>query len=145
MSATPAQVRATLENYIKAWTTKDKELLLSLFAPDGVLEDPVGTPPFKGREGIGRFWDFALQDKRRQVTPRLEEIRACGDQGILRFTMEVRIPELKQGLNLSIVEYATFNSDGQITRLAAFWDETSVSAPEGWELFAPNIDEAYAQ
>lgn len=145
MPATPDQVRAGLENYIKAWTTGDKALLLSVFAEDGSLEDPVGTPPFKGHDSIGKFWDFARQDKSRQVTPRLEEIRACGNQGILRFTMEVRIPEKKQGLNLSIIEHAEFNDDGKIIHLRAFWDETSVGVPEGWELFAPNVDEAYEQ
>jgi hypothetical protein len=46
-----------------------------------VLEDPVGTPPFRGHAGIGKFWDFALSDPSRQITPRLEEIRACGNQG----------------------------------------------------------------
>lgn len=145
MTTEPQTVRATLENYIKAWTTKDKALLLSLFAEDATLEDPVGTPPFKGHEGIGRFWDFALQDAKRQVTPRLEEIRALPGAGIVRFTMEVRLPETREGLNLSIVEYAEFNEAGRIQRLRVFWDENSVSAPEGWSLFAPNIEEAYTQ
>jgi steroid delta-isomerase len=145
MATTPDQVRHTLEQYIKAWGTKDKELLLSLFAEDGTLEDPVGTPAFKGHAGIGGFWDFAQQGEGRQVTPRLEEIRACGSQGILRFTMEVRIPDKNQALNLSIIEHAEFDDNGRILHLRAFWDETSVSVPEGWELFAPNIEEAYAQ
>jgi steroid Delta-isomerase len=143
MTATPDQVRQTLHDYIKAWTTKDKSLLLSLFTEDATLEDPVGTPPFKGHEGIGRFWDFALSDKSRQISPRLEEIRACGNQGILRFTMEVRLPTENKGLNLSIIEHAEFAGDGRITHLRAFWDESSVGQPEGMELFVPNISEAY--
>ncbi|AGH48036.1 MULTISPECIES: nuclear transport factor 2 family protein [Sphingomonadales] len=143
MKATPEQVRAGLENYIRAWQTRDKDLLLSVFAEDGVLEDPVGTPPFAGHENIGRFWDFAWSDSRRQVTPVLEEIRACGDQGILRFTMQVRLPSENAGLDLSIIEHAQFNADGKLCHLRAFWDENSVKKPDGMDLFAPNIDEAY--
>lgn len=143
MPATPEQVRQVLQDYIRAWTTKDKALLLSLFAEDGVLEDPVGTPPFRGHAGIGKFWDFALSDTKRQVTPRLEEIRACGDQGILRFTMEVRLPEERKALDLSIIEHAQIDEAGKLVHLRAFWDETSVSCPEGWELFVPNIADAY--
>ena len=143
MKATPEQVRTGLETYIRAWATGDKALLLSVFAADGVLEDPVGTPPFSGHENIGRFWDFAHADSRRQVTPVLEEIRACGDQGILRFTMQVRVPEENAGLDLSIIEHAQFNSEGKLCHLRAFWDETSVKQPEGMALFTPNIDEAY--
>ena len=144
MPASPDQVRHALERYIEAWTTKDKALLLSLFAEDGVLEDPVGTPPFRGHEGIGRFWDFALQDGNRQVTPRLQEIRACGDQGILRFVMEVRLPDRNAGLDLSIVEHAQIDEDGRIRHLRAFWDESSVSCPDGMDLFVPNIADAYS-
>ena len=143
MQATPEQVRAGLEDYIRAWTTGDKELLLATFAEDGVLEDPVGTPPFSGHANIARFWDFARSDPNRQITPVLEEIRACGDQGILRFTMQVRVPSQNAGLDLSIIEHAQFNSEGKLCHLRAFWDESSVKQPEGMDLFVPNIDEAY--
>lgn len=143
MAATPEQVRKVLQDYIRAWTVKDKSLLLSLFAEDAVLEDPVGTPPFRGHTGIGKFWDFALSDSSRQICPRLEEIRACGDQGILRFTMEVRLPDQGKGLDLSIIELAELNEEGKLKRLRAFWDESSVGRPEGWELIVPNIADAY--
>ena len=59
MPATPEQVRRAIENYVKAWATNDKKLFLSLFAPDAQWWDPVGTPPFKGLEGVERFWNFA--------------------------------------------------------------------------------------
>ena len=143
MTTTPEQVRQALHDYIRAWTTKDKDLLLSLFAEDAVLEDPVGTPPFRGHAGIGKFWDFALSDSARQITPRLEEIRACSNQGILRFTMEVRLPDEGKGLDLSIIEHAEFNDAGKLKHLRAFWDESSVGRPDGWELFVPNIADAY--
>jgi steroid delta-isomerase len=145
MTATPDQVRAVLHDYVKAWATKDKALLLSLFAEDAILEDPVGTPPFRGHAGIGKFWDFALSDKSRQIMPRLEEIRACGNQGILRFTMEVRLPEENKGLNLSIIEHMELNAAGKLKHVRAFWDETSVGQPEGMDLFVPNISDAYSE
>jgi steroid Delta-isomerase len=44
-----------------------KEDWLDLFAPDGVVEDPVGPSMFdpegrghRGRDAIGRFWDLAI-------------------------------------------------------------------------------------
>ena len=106
MPATPDQVRRAIENYVKAWATNDKKLFLSLFAPDAQWWDPVGTPPFKGLEGVERFWDFAHQDAGRTLEPRIEEIRACGSEGILRFTMQVRIPAKRQALDL--VDHRSF-------------------------------------
>ena len=143
MTATPADVRKACENYVKAWKTNDKALLMSILADDAVFCDPVGTPEFIGHEGIGRFWDFSHTGTDRTLTPVLEEIRACANEGILRFTMQVRIPSANQGLDLSIIEYVTINDQGKIKSLRAFWDETSVSKPDGMDLFIPNVSEAY--
>jgi steroid Delta-isomerase len=143
MPATPDQVRRAIENYVKAWATNDKKLFLSLFAPDAQWWDPVGAPPFKGLEGVERFWDFAHQDTGRTLEPRIEEIRACGSEGILRFTMQVRIPAKRQALDLSIIDHFSIDDAGRILTARAFRVETSVSTPAGWQPFAPNVSEAY--
>ena len=143
MPATPDQVRRAIENYVKAWATNDKKLFLSLFAPEALWWDPVGTPPFRGLEGVEKFWDFAHQDGGRTLEPRIEEIRACGNEGILRFTMQVRIPAKRQALDLSIIDHFSIDDAGRILTARAFWDESSVSIPEGWQPFAPNVSEAY--
>ena len=143
MTATPDDVRKALNNYIKAWATNDKALLMSILSTDAVFCDPVGTPEFVGHEGIGKFWDFSHMGEGRTLTPVLQEIRACGSEGILRFVMQVRIPSANQGLDLSIIEYVTLNDQGKIKSLRAFWDETSVAKPDGMDLFIPNVSEAY--
>ena len=143
MAATPAQVREALEKYVQAWKDNDKALLLSVFAEDASFCDPAGTPEFRGHEGIGKFWEFAHQGPKRQLNPRLDEIRACGSEGILRFTMQVRIPEKNQGLDLSIIEYASVNDQGRIQTLRAFWDDKTASIPAGMEPFIPDVSEAY--
>jgi steroid delta-isomerase len=139
----PEVVRSVLESYIRAWATGDKALILSLFAEDCEWSDPVGTPPFKGREGVARFWDFAHQDATRQMTPKLHRIVVCANEGILNFTMQVRVPKLNQGLDLNIIDRFVLNEAGQIRTAQAYWDTGSLSVPEGMAGFAPNIDEAY--
>lgn len=145
MAATPDQVRHAIKTYMQAWATNDKALLLSIFAQDAVWEDPVGTPPFVGREGVSKFWDFAHMgaEQGRTILPRIDQIIANGNEGVLRFTMQVRVPAENKGLDLSVVDYFKVNDDGLIAHARAFWDEGCVSVPEGMELFAPNIDEAY--
>ena len=143
MPATPDDTRKALNNYIKAWATNDKALLMSILSADAVFCDPVGTPEFIAHEGIGKFWDFSHMGEGRTLTPVLEEIRACGSEGILRFTMQVRIPSANQGLNLSIIEYVVIDDDGKIKSLRAFWDETSAAKPEGMDMFNPNVSEIY--
>ena len=91
MAATPAQVREVIGKYMEAWATGNKELLLSIFAEDATWEDPVGSPAFVGHEGVAKFWDFARQgaDEGRTISPRIDQVIACGNEGILRFTMQV--------------------------------------------------------
>src|ERR1700677_4424952 len=135
MPETAAHVREVLENYLKALTTGDKELLLSMFAEDARWADPAGTPEFKGHQGIGQFWDYAHKDPERQLRPKLKEIRACGNEGILRFTMQVRVPQRNQGLDLSIIDYMVINEAGKIQSARAFWDQSTVSVPSGMQPF----------
>jgi steroid Delta-isomerase len=143
MTATPDDTRKALNNYIKAWATNDKALLMSILSADAVFCDPVGSPEFVGHEGIGKFWDFSHMGEGRTLTPVLQEIRACGSEGILRFVMQVRIPSANQGLDLSIIEYVQIDDAGKIKSLRAFWDETSVAKPDGMDLFNPNVSEIY--
>lgn len=147
MSATSQRVREVIASYMQAWSTGDKQLLLSIFAPDASWEDPVGSPPFIGHEGISRFWDFAHQGaaEGRTIAPRIEQIIACGNEGILRFTMQVRLPASNQGLDLAVVDHFELNADGLIQRARAFWDESCASAPPGMDFFVPNIDQAHGE
>ena len=135
--------RKVIEDYARAWSTNDRGLFLSLFAENAVWWDPVGTPPFHGRDGVAKFWDFAHQDKARTMTAKVEEIRVCADQAILRFTMQVRIPSLNQGLDLSVIDVFELDEKGKIKSAKAFWDESCIGKPAGLDLFIPNIDEAY--
>jgi hypothetical protein len=57
--------------------------------------------------------------------------------------MQVRIPARNQGLDLFIIERFVFNGAGKIHLVQAYWDQGSVTVPEGMEGFVPNIDEAY--
>jgi steroid Delta-isomerase len=144
MPATPDQVRKVMQQYIKAWASGDRELFLSLFAPDARWADPVGSPEFVGHEAIGGFWDFARKGNR-SLTPKLEEMRACANEGVLRFTMQVRVPERNEGLDLSIIDRFVLNDSGKIQIAQAFWDETTLSIPAGMKPFSPDVSEAHAK
>ncbi len=145
MPTTPDQVRAVIDQYVKAWKTGDKALLLSIFAADCSWEDPVGTPAFVGHEGLEKFWAFAYpQDASRTLTPVPEQVIVCGNEGILRFTMQVRVLSENKGLNLLVTDHFVLNDAGKIKSARAFWDEGCVSCPEGMDMFVPDMSEAHA-
>lgn len=145
MAVDAQQVREVIGQYVEAWKTGNRELLLSLFAADATWEDPVGSPAFVGHDGVGKFWDFAHPaDEDRQLTPVPHQVIACGNEGILRFTMQVRVPASNQGLDLLVTDHFVLNDAGKVQTARAFWDEGCVSCPEGMEMFIPDMSDAYA-
>ena len=143
MTVGSAETRAIIENYVRAWKTNDRELLLSLFAEDASWEDPVGTPAFVGHEGVARFWEFAHVEDGRTLTPVPHKIMACGNEGVLHFTMQVRLPAANQGLDLVVIDQFILDEQGKIKSAKAYWDEQCVSCPEGMDLFVPNIGNSH--
>ena len=137
MAVTPQIVKAVIEKYVEAWTNDDRALLLSIFAEDATWADPVGTPEFRGHEGLNQFWEFAHAGPPRTLTAVPHQIIACANEGILRFTMQVRVSSENKGLDLSVVDHFVLNEDGKIQSGQAFWDETCVTCPDGMELFIP--------
>src|SRR5689334_14209488 len=49
---TPEQVEAAVEEYFDAVGAFDVQRYVNNFAADGVLEDPVGTPPVQGSAAL---------------------------------------------------------------------------------------------
>src|SRR4249920_305638 len=52
----PDRVRDVFMRYARALSEGDTAGLVALFAPDGTLEDPIGTEPNRGHEAIARFF-----------------------------------------------------------------------------------------
>ncbi|HEX2271957.1 MAG TPA: nuclear transport factor 2 family protein [Pyrinomonadaceae bacterium] len=52
---TPAQIEAAIEDAFAGLVSFDAQRVLNNFAPDAVLEDPVGTPPLQGTQAIAAY------------------------------------------------------------------------------------------
>src|SRR5215207_11611697 len=49
---TPEQIEAIARNMFDKFAAMDAQGTANLFAPDGTIEDPVGTPPIQGTQAI---------------------------------------------------------------------------------------------
>jgi steroid delta-isomerase len=132
------RMREVVDRYLEAWGKGNRQQLLDLFAVNGEMTDPVGTPAFAGRKAIGEFWDFAHQDAEKTITPRPEKLVVCDNEALLAFVIEVRLPN-NSGLDLKAFNHFVVNEEGQIQSLRAFWDESCMQQPEGMDLFVPDL------
>ncbi len=55
-AARASALRNTLDSYFKAIAARDPSRLALVFAEDGEIEDPVGTPVRKGRDTLAELF-----------------------------------------------------------------------------------------
>jgi steroid delta-isomerase len=107
---------------------KDRAGWLSLFAPDAIVQDPIGPSPFdpdgtghRGPEAIAAFYDTVIAPND-LITFEIESSYLCGDEvadvGVIRTV-------LPGGTHVAVVHGVyTYrgNGSGQLTALRAFWE-----------------------
>jgi steroid Delta-isomerase len=107
---------------------KDRATWLSLFAPDAVIQDPIGPSPLDpegnghhGPEAIAAFYDKVIAPND-LITFEIENSYLCGnevaDVGVIRTV-------LPGGTHVALVHGVyTYRSDGagQLVALRAFWE-----------------------
>jgi steroid delta-isomerase len=118
MSLDRSNAEASLNAYLRCWETDDRAGWLALFAANASIEDPVGVPLVRGA-GIAAFWDRIHQGDM-HIRCDLDRIVVCGDEALMIFTL------ISSGAGVSmqvqIADLFTFDDDGKITTMRAFWD-----------------------
>ncbi len=107
---------------------KDRAAWLRLFAPDAIVQDPVGPSPFdasgaghQGTAAIAAFYDTVIAPNE-LITFEIDSSYQCGDEvadvGVIRTVL----PGGKQAAIVHGVYIYRSNGAGQIAALRAFWE-----------------------
>lgn len=107
---------------------KDRDGWLDLFAPDAVVQDPVGPSPFDpegkghhGRDAIAAFYDNVIASSER-ITFEIDQSYLCGDEvadvGVIRTTLA---GGTHQAVVHGVYTYRS-NGAGKLAALRAFWE-----------------------
>lgn len=76
---------AQVNRYIEAQNNADLPVIAELFAEDGVVDDPLGSPPRVGREAIVEF--FRTGPFSKKIESKLDDrIHVAGDFAAFAFT-----------------------------------------------------------
>lgn len=114
-----ADMLAAVERSPEAAGAHDRDGWVSLFAPDGRIEDPVGSRPHVGRAQIARFYDTFIGP--RDITfHRGRDV--VSDSAVIRdLTLEVK---MGASVTMTIPAFLRYDLDESlnITRLQAFWE-----------------------
>lgn len=114
---TPDTMEAVVHRYIKALNESDLDGIVALYADDATVEDPVGTPPHRGREAIRAFYAGSLILK---LDVALEgPVRATANEAA--FAFRVSFVWNGQATTISPIDVFRFNEQGQITTMRAIF------------------------
>ena len=123
---TTAQIEKAMETHFAAWNRKDREAWMRNFAPDAVLEDPVGGPEKRGRDAIAKSWDHSFTNGQDwTIEPLFQCI--CGSEA----AHLVRSRGVVGGKRVELqgIEIYTIDDSGRIAKIRTFF-----RPPEGVEL-----------
>jgi steroid Delta-isomerase len=136
MASLAATARDLARRSQAAIRAKDRASWLSLFAPDAVVEDPVGPSPFdeagtghRGSAAIAAFYDTVIAPNE-SITFDIESSYLCGtevaDVGVIRTVLPGgRFVAVVHG----VYTYRA-NGEGQIAALRAFWEYDKAEVTE---------------
>jgi steroid Delta-isomerase len=124
MAASNERIREVVEAYVDRVANGSADEVLALYADGATVEDPVGTDVREGLEAIREFYAplEGLEQEGRLIAARI----AAGEAA---FQFELATKAGDKTYTLSPIDVMTFDDDGRITSMRAFWgdDDLSVS------------------
>jgi len=111
------KIVAAIETYVASFEKKELDTIVDLFAEDAWIEDPVGSERKVGHDALRAFYQTAID---MNVKGTLEsEIRVAGNEAAFAFSIAV---DTGNGtLLIRPIDTMTFNDDGKITSMRAFF------------------------
>jgi steroid delta-isomerase len=118
-------MRSTMEAYLESWRRNDPEARFRLFVEDPAVEDPVGTPAYRGRAAVQAFWKQAAWPGV-SFDATLHAFIACGREALAHFTIRL-VGGGRPTMNIEVHETVRFADDGRIAELRAYWNQGNLS------------------
>ena len=111
---------------------KDRDGWLSLFADDGVVQDPVGQSIFdpegnghQGIEAITAFYDNVISTSE-SVRFDMRQWAECGSECAFAGTIQIVLPGGQKG-SVDLVNIYRVTDEGKIASLRSFWEFDKLS------------------
>jgi len=114
----PQTIRDVFARYAQGLSDGDTSVLVSLFAPDAMLEDPIGTAPHRGREAIARFFDQGFAATGGRILFRAEgDVRINGPHAACAFV--AICDRADPPFEVDTLDIARFDAEGRIASMVA--------------------------
>ena len=117
LTVTPESAAALCDAYLQGLVAGDLESVLSLFASDAIVEDPVGSEIKQGEEALRTFYQIACDS----VTgvERIGPPRIAGSD--IAFAFTITVGEAPNAMCIDIIDVFSCDAAGKVCGMRAYW------------------------
>ena len=98
MSLAKEDARKLIDIYIRAWTTQDPDLILTIFTPAATYHERVLEQPIRGHDGIREYWQTKVVKEQANISAELLSLYLDGTTAIAEW--EARFDDVVKGHRL---------------------------------------------
>jgi ketosteroid isomerase-like protein len=127
MSLAKEDARKLIDIYIRAWTTQDPDLILTIFTPAATYHERVLEQPIRGHDGIREYWQTKVVKEQANISAELLSVYLDGTTAIAEW--EARFDDVVEGHRKRMREVAILECDGdRIASLREYWTSEPLSS-----------------
>jgi len=127
MRLTKADVRKVIDTYLRAWTTQDPDLIVSIFTPTATYHERVLKEPIRTLAGIHEYWQSKVVKEQANIQAKLLSLYLDGTTAIAEW--EAQFDDLVAGHRTRMCEVAILEFDGdRIASLREYWASEHLSS-----------------
>jgi steroid delta-isomerase len=120
--SSPEDNAKTVERYLELASQGNADAIAELYAPDGTVEDPVGGEVHIGRQAIRGFYDSLPTGG---AEAEVFTLRALGHEVAFFWALTIDVGGNK--MRIEIISVMTFNAEGQIASMKAYWTPENIT------------------
>ena len=119
----PEEIRDVMKRYVQLMCESNADAIVELYADDATAEDPVGGQVIRGREALHGFYAATSPNLQVEITG---PICVAGKECAMPMLAELTINDQKSYID--VIDVMTFDDDGKITSMRAFWNPADMRA-----------------
>jgi steroid Delta-isomerase len=114
-------IAQTVNRYLELVAHGKADEILTLYAADATIEDPIGSDVRRGHDAIREFY-VGFQDLKKDTE--LAELRVAGSEAAYLWHLTLDAGDSRS--RISPISHMTFDEDAKITSMRAFWSPSDV-------------------
>ncbi|HPG24804.1 MAG: nuclear transport factor 2 family protein [Spirochaetaceae bacterium] len=115
------KITKAVHKYLSSFEKKDLDGIMSIYAEDCWIEDPVGSERKVGREALREFYALGVDMGVRMTLE--SEIRIAGNEAAFAFRLEADTPEGR--LSVRPIDVMVFDDEGKVRSMRAYFGPTN--------------------